>query len=184
MTTGHEHSSLNLFHCDREVVTKRGWFLNYRIGCFERWCLALDCFLWKNMFVSCLSVLPLPSCLARGCVQWLPCRQGWLEDLWDSFIDLSAVWQKQNRLFRKALAFILARPPLFLLPNKAHVVEVTCCCCPSSCLQPVFCGSALILGNFFLQPGNFLSSVWCAKQMDAGYRGNNREVCFGRICGT
>lgn len=181
MTTGREHSSFNLFHGDREVVTKRGWLLNHQIGCFERWCLAQDCFLWGSISVTRLSVLPLPSCLAQEYVEWIPCRQGWLEDLWDRLIDFVSCVAKPELSFWKVLAFILAHPPLFLLPNKAYVVEITLFFqLPST---TAFCGSALILGHFW-QPGNFLFPVQCTKQMDARYWGNNKEVCFGRICGT
>lgn len=146
MTTGHEHSSLNLFFCDREVVTKRGCFLNYQISCFERWCLAQDHFLWVNMFVTCLSVLPLPSCTAQGCVEWLPCRQGWLEDLWDSFIDFVSCGKTRIVFFGRYLLSSWHARLLFLITNKAHVVKAHYSFCfiqlPST---TVFCGSIWVI---------------------------------------
>lgn len=171
-------------HCGREVVTKRGWFLSYQIGCFERWCLAQDLFLWGNMFVSCLCVLPFLSSLAQGCVEWLSCRQGWLEDLWDSFIDFVRCVAKPELSFPESTCFHFGTPTFVSAAKQSTISRSYLLLLffqlPST---TVFCGSAPILGNF-LHRGNFLSSVQCMKQTDAGCGGNKREVCFWRICGT
>lgn len=119
------------------------------MGCFARWCLAQDYFLWENMFVICLSVLPLPSCLAQGCVEWLPCSQGWLEDLWDSFIDFVNCVAKPELSFSESTCFHLG-PPLFLLPNKAHVVEVTCSFCFFQLPSTSFLWLCSCFGSFFV----------------------------------
>lgn len=65
---------------------------------------------------------------------------------------------------------------LFLLPSKAGRAEGSCFFWSSPAI--VFTGCALIWGHS-LQPGSFLSSVQCSKQLDAGYLINKREAGFG-----
>lgn len=132
-------------------------------------------------YVCQLSLCPSTPLLSCSGICWVTSLQaGLVGGLWDSFIDFVSCGKTRTVFSGKYLLSSWHAQFCFC----ARAVEVHCSFCFFQLLSTtVFSDSALILGNF-LQPGNFIGPVWGTKTMGAGYWGNNRAICFGRICGT